>query len=52
MCIQFAGPNELTMGADVAAGPSNSVVIDKQNMYYMAGKWKNTGDGANCLTGA
>ncbi|EIW58162.1 RCC1/BLIP-II [Trametes versicolor FP-101664 SS1] len=43
---QFAGPNELTMAADIAAGPSNSVVIDKQNMYYMAGKWKNTGDGS------
>ena len=43
---QFAGPNEITMGAYVAAGPSNSVVIDKQGMYYMAGKWKNTGDGA------
>ncbi|OJT07597.1 Protein RCC2 -like protein [Trametes pubescens] len=43
---QFAGPNELTMGADIAAGPSNSVVIDKQNMYFMAGKWKNTGDGS------
>ncbi|KAH9847327.1 RCC1/BLIP-II [Lenzites betulinus] len=42
----FAGPNELTMGAQIVAGPSNSVVIDKQNMYYMAGKWKNTGDGS------
>ncbi len=38
------------MGADIAAGPSNSVVIDKQNMYFMAGKWKNTGDGARGLT--
>ncbi|TBU47473.1 RCC1/BLIP-II [Dichomitus squalens] len=43
---QFAGPNELTMGAYVVAGPSNSVVIDKQGMYWMAGKWKNTGDGS------
>lgn len=43
---QFAGPNELTMGAHVNAGPSNSVVIDKQGMYWIAGKWKNTGDGA------
>ena len=29
----------------VIAGPSNSVVLDKQGMYWMAGKWKNTGDG-------
>jgi hypothetical protein len=26
------------MGQSVAAGPSNSVVIDKQGMYWMAGK--------------
>ena len=36
--LQFAGPNEMTMGSDIAAGPSNSVVIDKQGMYWMAGK--------------
>ena len=36
--LQFAGPNEATMGAAIAAGPSNSVVIDKQGMYWMAGK--------------
>ncbi|KAI0766088.1 RCC1/BLIP-II [Trametes elegans] len=46
MIPQFAGPNEITMGAHIVAGPSNSVVIDKQGMYYMAGKWKNTGDGS------
>ena len=46
--MQFAGPNEITMGAHIVAGPSNSVVIDKQGMYYMAGKWKNTGDGEAC----
>ncbi len=46
---QFAGPNEITMGAYVVAGPSNSVVIDKQGMYWMAGKWKNTGDGTTSL---
>ncbi|KAF8888101.1 RCC1/BLIP-II [Infundibulicybe gibba] len=44
---QFAGPNEISMGAFVAAGPSNSVVIDKQGMYYMAGKWKNSGEGSS-----
>ena len=47
---QFAGPNEATMGAQVVAGPSNSVVIDKQGMYWMAGKWKNTGDGTSGLS--
>ena len=26
------------MGAAIAAGPTNSVVIDKQGMYWMAGK--------------
>jgi hypothetical protein len=36
--IQFAGPNELLMGAFVAAGPSNSVVVDRQGMYWMTGK--------------
>ncbi|KAI5980788.1 regulator of chromosome condensation 1/beta-lactamase-inhibitor protein II [Pisolithus albus] len=43
---QFAGPNEITMGAQVVAGPTNSVVIDKQRMYWMAGKWKNSGEGS------
>lgn len=47
MVPQFAGPNEVTMGAQIAAGPSNSVVIDKQQMYWMAGKWKTTGDGSS-----
>ena len=35
---QFAGPNDAQMGAKVIAGPTNSVVIDKQGMYWMAGK--------------
>ena len=26
------------MGAEVVAGPTNTVVIDKQRMYWMAGK--------------
>ncbi|KAI0718012.1 RCC1/BLIP-II [Cerioporus squamosus] len=43
---QFSGPNELTAAVHVNAGPSNSVVIDKQGMYWIAGKWKNTGDGS------
>ncbi|KAH9926935.1 RCC1/BLIP-II [Fomitopsis serialis] len=44
---QFAGPKEITMGTEVAAGPTNSVVIDKQGMFWMAGKWKMTGDGSS-----
>jgi alpha-tubulin suppressor-like RCC1 family protein len=42
---QFAGPNEATMASAIAAGPTNSVVVDKQGMYWMAGKWKNSGEG-------
>ncbi|KIJ65345.1 hypothetical protein HYDPIDRAFT_88099 [Hydnomerulius pinastri MD-312] len=44
---QFAGPGELTMGAQIVAGPSNTVVIDKQRIYWMAGKWKNSGEGSS-----
>ncbi|KAK2467166.1 hypothetical protein APHAL10511_000715 [Amanita phalloides] len=43
---QFSGPNEAQMGAQVIAGPTNSVVIDRQGMYWMAGKWKNSGEGS------
>ncbi|KAG6867701.1 hypothetical protein C0993_012151 [Termitomyces sp. T159_Od127] len=43
---QFAGPSSATTGAIIAAGPSNSVVVDKQGMYWMAGKWKNSGEGS------
>ncbi|KAJ7918807.1 regulator of chromosome condensation 1/beta-lactamase-inhibitor protein II [Mycena leptocephala] len=39
----FAGPNELLMGAFVAAGPSNSVVVDRQGMYWMTGKVSSSG---------
>ncbi|KAI9634109.1 regulator of chromosome condensation 1/beta-lactamase-inhibitor protein II [Dioszegia hungarica] len=43
----FTGKNELSRGASVVCGPTNSVVIDRQGVYYMAGKWKNTGDGSH-----
>lgn len=43
----FAGPNEITMGAHIIAGPSNTVVLDKQRLYWMAGKWKNSGEGSS-----
>lgn len=42
---QFSGENEITRGMFVAAGPTNSVVVDRQRMYQMAGKWKNSGEG-------
>ncbi|KAI0692446.1 RCC1 BLIP-II [Cytidiella melzeri] len=42
----FAGPNKATMGLEITAGPTNTVVIDRQKMYWMAGKWKTTGDGS------
>ncbi|KAL5513720.1 hypothetical protein ACEPAH_4120 [Sanghuangporus vaninii] len=44
---QFSGPNEISRGVFVAAGPTNSVVLDRQGMYYMAGKWKNSGEGSS-----
>ncbi|KAH6915623.1 regulator of chromosome condensation 1/beta-lactamase-inhibitor protein II [Coprinopsis sp. MPI-PUGE-AT-0042] len=41
---QFATENP---AVDVEAGPTCSVVIDKQGMYWMAGKWKNSGEGSS-----
>ncbi|KAJ7065206.1 regulator of chromosome condensation 1/beta-lactamase-inhibitor protein II, partial [Mycena amicta] len=41
----FAGNNDLLKAAFVCAGPSSSVVVDRQGMYWMTGKWKNTGEG-------
>ena len=35
---QFANSNELMRAYLVSAGPTNSVVIDRQRMYWMAGK--------------
>jgi alpha-tubulin suppressor-like RCC1 family protein len=35
---KFAGPNKQYLAAKISAGPSNSVVIDRQGMYYVAGK--------------
>ncbi|KXN84132.1 hypothetical protein AN958_00402 [Leucoagaricus sp. SymC.cos] len=44
---QFSGQNDASLASAVAAGPTNSVVIDKQGLYYIAGKWKNSGDGSS-----
>src|SRR6266404_4528509 len=35
---KFAGSHTKYLGAKVAAGPSSSVVIDRQGIYYVAGK--------------
>ncbi|KAG8975027.1 hypothetical protein FRC05_006450 [Tulasnella sp. 425] len=42
----FSGENEITRGLFITAGPTNSVVVDRQRMYQMAGKWKNSGEGS------
>jgi len=44
---QFAGGNPSAMASHIAAGPTNSVVIDQMGMYWMAGKWKNSGEGSS-----
>ncbi|KAF9256810.1 RCC1/BLIP-II [Marasmius fiardii PR-910] len=31
----------------VAAGPATSAVIDKQGMFWLAGRWKQTGEGSS-----
>jgi len=43
---QFSGEHKMARGWKVFAGATNSVVVDNQKMYWMAGKWKNTGDGS------
>jgi hypothetical protein len=35
------------MGYMVIAGPTNTAILDKQRMYWVAGKWKNTGEGSS-----
>ncbi len=36
--LQFSGQSDTSFASAVVAGPTNSVVIDKQGMYWMAGK--------------
>ncbi|KAG8905221.1 hypothetical protein FRB99_000441 [Tulasnella sp. 403] len=43
---QFSTENDLVRGLLVAAGPTNSIIVDRQRMYHMAGKWKNSGEGS------
>ena len=35
---QFSGSDDASLASAVSAGPTNSVVLDRQGMYYMAGK--------------
>ncbi|PWN48238.1 RCC1/BLIP-II [Violaceomyces palustris] len=43
---QFAKENTLTRARKIFAGPTNSAVIDGQKMFWLAGKWKNSGEGS------
>jgi len=44
---QFANlERSILLGKKVFAGPSCSVVINGQDMFWLAGKYKNTGDGS------
>ncbi|WWC64548.1 uncharacterized protein I303_107158 [Kwoniella dejecticola CBS 10117] len=42
----YAGNNLLTRAAEVLCGPTSSVVINKQGLLAIAGKFKLTGDGS------
>ncbi|EIW75324.1 RCC1 BLIP-II [Coniophora puteana RWD-64-598 SS2] len=44
---QFAGPNESGTGKYIAAGPSSTIVVDQLQAFWMAGKWKNSGEGSS-----
>lgn len=39
-------------GERVIAGPTSSAVIDRQGMYWLAGKWKISGDGKSFIPAA
>lgn len=43
---QYAGQNPVTRAQFVAAGPTSTIVIDKQRMLQMAGKFKTSGAGS------
>ncbi|WWC91731.1 uncharacterized protein L201_006678 [Kwoniella dendrophila CBS 6074] len=42
----FAGNNIASRAAEVLCGPTSSVVVDRQKMFLIAGKFKLTGDGS------
>ena len=43
---QFARENVLTRAKAIYAGPTNTAVVDGQKMFWLAGKWKNSGEGS------
>ncbi|PWN41029.1 RCC1/BLIP-II [Ceraceosorus guamensis] len=42
---QFARDNAVLRAKAIYAGPSCSAILDRQHMYYLAGKWKTSGEG-------
>ncbi|PVF92999.1 RCC1/BLIP-II protein [Serendipita vermifera] len=42
----FANEREISRAAGVFAGPTASAVIDRSGMFWLAGKWKISGDGS------
>lgn len=44
---QFARENQASRAASVVAGPTSSAVVDRSHTYYLAGKWKVSGDGGS-----
>ncbi|WVR07652.1 hypothetical protein IAU60_004694 [Kwoniella sp. DSM 27419] len=42
----FAGNNMVTRGESILCGPTSSIVVDRQKMILIAGKFKLTGDGS------
>ena len=46
MIPQYAG-NPSTRARDITCGPTCSIIVDKQGLYRIAGKWKLTGDGSS-----
>lgn len=44
---QFARDNAFTRAKHVIAGPTSTVIIDRQRLYWLTGKWKMTGDGGS-----
>jgi alpha-tubulin suppressor-like RCC1 family protein len=42
---QFAKANVALRAQTVSCGPANTTVVDRMGIYYIAGRWKTTGDG-------
>jgi alpha-tubulin suppressor-like RCC1 family protein len=47
---KFSGPNDNSTASAIAAGPTSSVVVDKQGMFYIAGKVRKSSVLENGLT--